>query len=465
MTNGTEPPVSDLAEIGQIDERGLRRAIQSLRDRRYRWWFVCQIFSSSGAMTQSVAQSWLVFRLTGNPFDLGVLGSVTWAPVLLGAAWGGALADRFDRRHLMMATQALFVVVNAIQAVLVATGRIQLWMIFTLAALNGAVMAVDSPTRQVYVFQLVGRERLASAVGLFEVVINASRVLGPAVGGVLLAAVGTAPCFVFNAASYLPMLWMLWVFKPDPPEREPAGSAGSGRRRGQPRGQPRGQRTGLRDGLRLVWHDPAIRSCILIATAASMVFNLGVPAPPFASRVLHLGGGGYGALMAAFGLGALPGALMAASARGEPDGRRLRVLTLLTGLAVILTAFSPVVLGAFLGLALSGFFSIWLIAAANTLVQLRAGPARRGRVMGIWTMALPGSYPVSGLLVALVSRASPRAGFSLSGVAMVAVALVTWGALAIRTSGNAAPFGTSLTDVPRVDAHRTLDETRSGHGT
>jgi MFS family permease len=335
-------------------------------------------------MTQSVAQSWLVFRLTGNPFDLGVLGVVTWAPVLLGAAWGGALADRFDRRHLMMATQALFVVVNAIQAVLVGTGRIQLWMIFTLAALNGAVMAVDSPTRQVYVFQLVGRERLASAVGLFEVVINASRVLGPAVGGVLLAAVGTAPCFVFNAASYLPMLWMLWVFKPDPPEPEPAGPAAPGQRRGQ----PRGQRTGLRDGLRLVWHDPAIRSCILIATAASMVFNLGVPAPPFASRVLHLGGGGYGALMAAFGLGALPGALMAASARGEPDGRRLRVLTLLTGLAVILTAFSPVVLGAFLGLALSGFLSIWLIAAANTLVQLRAGPALRGRVMGIWTMAI-----------------------------------------------------------------------------
>lgn len=138
-------------------------------------------------MTQSVAQSWLVFRLTGRSFDLGVLGIVTWAPVLLGAAWGGALADRLDRRHLMMVTQALFVVVNAIQAVLVGTGRIQLWVIFTLAALNGTVMAVDSPTRQVYVFQLAGRERLASAVGLFEVVINASRGLrGPAAVRLLL---------------------------------------------------------------------------------------------------------------------------------------------------------------------------------------------------------------------------------------------------------------------------------------
>jgi len=447
VSKTAQPPVSDLIEIGQINERGLRRAIHALRDRRYRWWFVCQIFSSSGAMTQSVAQSWLVFRLTGHTFDLGVLGIVTWAPVLLGAAWGGALADRLDRRHLMMATQALFVVLNAVQAVLVGTGRIELWMIFTLAALNGAVMAVDSPTRQVYVFQLVGRERLASAVGLFEVVINAARVLGPAVGGILLAAVGTAPCFVFNAASYLPMLWMLWHFRPDPQDREPAGERATRTRLG----------SGLLEGLRLVWREPAIRSCILIATAASMVFNLGIPAPPFASRVLHLGGGGYGALMAVFGLGALPGALMAASARGEPDGRLLRVLALLTGIAVVATAYSPWVPGSFVGLALAGFFSIWLIAAANTLVQLRAGPALRGRVMGIWTMALPGSYPVSGLLVALVSGASPRAGFSLAGLAMVAAAVATWGALAIRTSGNAF-----LTDTSQ---QRTTDETRSGHGT
>jgi MFS family permease len=261
-------------------------------------------------MTQAVAQSWLVFRLTGHAVDLGLLGIVTWGPVLAGAAWGGALADRLDRRHLMMATQALFIVVNVIQAGLVASGRIQLWMIFVLGALNGAVNAVDSPARQVYVFQLVGRQRLASAVGLFE-------------------------------------------------------------------------------GLRLVRHHPEIRFCVLIALAGAMLFDLSVSAPPFASRALHLGGGGYGALMAAFGFGALPGALVAASAGREPDGRRLRTLTLLTGLAVVATALSPVVAGAFLGLALSGFLSIWLIAAASTLVQLRSEPRLRGRIMGIWTMRCP----------------------------------------------------------------------------
>jgi MFS family permease len=458
VTSPPDPLADNLTEYDQINERGLRRAIHALRDRRYRWWFVCQIFSSSGSMTQAVAQSWLVFRLTGHAIDLGLLGIVTWGPVLAGAAWGGALADRLDRRHLMMVTQSLFIVVNVVQAVLVASGRIQLWMIFTLGALNGAVNAVDSPARQVYVFQLVGRQRLASAVGLFEVVINAARVLGPATGGILLAAVGTAPCFAFNAASYLPMLWMLWFFKPDPVAGEPQAPAPA-------RGRPG---SGLLEGLRLVRHHPEIRFCVLIALAGAMLFDLSVSAPPFASRTLHLGGGGYGALMAAFGLGALPGALVAAAAGREPDGRRLRILTLLTGLAVVATALSPVVAGAFVGLALAGFLSIWLIAAASTLVLLRSEPRLRGRIAGIWTMALPGSYPVSGLLIALVSTASPRAGFSLAGLAMVAVALAARTRPAGRpgraSRGGRLPasFGTA---VISTDDPRTLDETRNGHGT
>jgi hypothetical protein len=183
------------------------------------------------------------------------------------------------------------------------------------------------------------------------------------------------------------MLWTLWFFKPDPLAGEPQAPA------------PERLGSGLLEGLQLVRHYPEIRFCVLIALAGAMLFDLSVSAPPFASRALHLGGGGYGALIAAFGLGALPGALA--------------------------TALSPVVAAAFAELALSGFLSIWLIATASTLVQLRSEPRLRGRIMGIWTMALPGSYPVSGLLIALVSAVSPRAGFSLAGLAMVALALAT----------------------------------------
>jgi len=325
----------------------------------------------------------------------------------------------------------VFIGVSTTQAALVATGEIRLWMIFTLGALNGAVIAVDSPARQVYVFQLVGRERLASAIGMFEVIVNSSRVLGPAVGGVLLAVVGTAPCFAVNALSYLPTLWVLAHYRP-------VTQAVPGRP-----ARPAGR---VRDGLIAVRRNPEIRSCVLIALAGSMLFDLSVAGPPFASRVLHLGGGGYGALTAAFGLGALPGALVAASASRAPSGRRIRVLALATGAAIVATALTPVVAGAFIGMTVAGFLSIWLIATANTLVQLRSGAALRGRVMGIWTMALPGGFPVTGLIVALVAAVDARAGFAVAGVAMITVAAVTWTALgrSLRAFGADMPESHAL---------------------
>ena len=212
--------------------------------------------------------------------------------------------------------------------------------------------------------------------------------------------------------SYLPTLWLLLRFKPaatavPAPVRRPAAR--------------------LRDGLAAVRSSPQIRSCILIAFAAGMLFNLSVATPIFVSRVLHLGGGGYGAMMAAFGLGAVPGALMAASR--EPSGPRIRVLAVLTGAAIVGTALTPDVAGAFTGIAIAGFLSIWLVAGANTLVQLRSSPQLRGRIMGVWTMALPGGYPVTALIVALVTGVNARAGFALAGVTMLAIAAVTWTSL------------------------------------
>ena len=388
--------------------------MHALRDPRYRWWFGCQLFSSSGSMTQGIAQAWLVLQITGSALDLGILGALSWAPVLLGGAWAGILVDRMDRRRLLIVTQTIFVVLCAAQTALVGTGQIRLWMILIFGVLNGTVMAADGPARQVYVFQLVGRERLASAIGLYEVIINASRVVGPATGGILLATAGVAPCFAFNALSYLPTLWLLARFTP--------AAGGVPGRSGRPPAR-------LREGLIAVRRSPQIRSCILIAFAGGMLFNLSVAAPLFVSRVLHLSGGGYGALMASFGLGAVPGALMAASSKPEPSGARIRVLALLTGTAIVATALTPVVAGAFIGMAIAGFLSIWLVAAANTLVQLRSQPHLRGRIMGIWTMALPGGYPVSALLVALVAGVNARAGFALAGIAMLAVAVATWTSL------------------------------------
>jgi MFS family permease len=391
----------------------LVRALHALRDPTYRWWFLCQIFSSSGSMTQGVAQAWLVLRMTGSPIVIALIGGLTFAPTLLGGAWAGALVDRVDVRRLLIATNTVFVVLCVAQTVLVATGEIRLWMLFAASAVNGLVLAADGPARQVYVFQLVGRERLASAVGLFEVIINASRAIGPGTGGLLLATLGIAACFSFNALANLPTLWVLLRFRPRT-EMAPA---------------PGRQPVRIREGLRTVRRDPAIRSCILIAGATGMLFSLGTTMPLFATQVLHLGGGGLGALMACFGLGAVPGAFLAAGADAEPSGAKVRVLALCTAAATLATALTPVVAGAFVGIAITGFLSIWLVATGNTLVQLRSSPAMRGRVMGIWSMALPGAVPVTGLFSASAAQLYPRAGVGLAGVVLLAIGAATWTAL------------------------------------
>jgi predicted MFS family arabinose efflux permease len=392
--------------------RRLRLAFGSLRVRVFRWWFLSQILSASGTMTQSVAQAWLVLRLGGNGVVLGAVTACTFSPLLLGGAWAGALVDQFDRRHVLLCTQVSFIAISSTLGVLTLLGSIRLWIVFVAAAAAGSVNAVDQPARQVYVFDLVGRDRMANAVGLNEVVINVSRVLGPAVGGVLLVTSGVAACFFFNAATFVPPLLVLWQFRPTL-------SLSAQRQAGQ-----------VRKGLLYAWSQPAIRGVLFMAAASGMLFNLGVALPLIATRVFHIGGGGYGLMLGTFGLGAVGGGVMAATGNTWPSGRSVRLLALVSGLVVLGTAASPDIGAEFAGLALCGLSSVWFIARANALVQLRSAPDMRGRVMGLWTMALPGMTPLTALLVGLVcDELGPQKGFGLAGIALVLSAAVAWHAL------------------------------------
>ncbi|MEV6967785.1 MFS transporter [Hamadaea sp. NPDC051192] len=414
-TNSSE---SELMETGSAQE-GIRGAVGALREPAFRWWFFSQVLSASGGMTQAVALSWLVLHLTARPVDLGVLGAITWAPVLFGGAYAGAVLDRVDTRRTLIVTQAAYVVLGITQAVLVATGSMQIWSLYATAVLTGVVTAFDGPARQVYVLEIVGRQRLVSAVSLHEVVLNSSRVIGPAVGGLILATAGLAWCFVLNAATFVPVLLVLTLARRR--ARDTVDRTVPSRRGG-----------GAKEGIRQVWRTPVVRSCVLVAIAGGTLFNLGVALPVLVTDTFHLGGAGFGLMMAAFGLGAIPGALVAAGTSG-PSGRRVRVLAVLSGVTVLLTAASPLAALAFVGIAVAGFLSIWLISVANTLVQLRADPALRGRIMGVWTMALPGTVPFTGLLSAAVSQGlGARAGFGFAGVVLTGVAMVTWRALGDR---------------------------------
>jgi MFS family permease len=391
-------------------------AFAALQEPAYRWWFGSQILSASGNMAQAVGLAWLVLQLTGRGVDLGILSAISFGPVLVAGAWAGALLDRVDHRRVLIATQISFIAVASALWALTATGAIALWEVFAIAFASGFVFAIDSPARQVYVLELVGTERTASAVGLFEVIINASRVIGPATSGVLIATAGVSTCFAVNALSFVPPLYVLLRFRPDHRER--------------PRAAARGWQA-IREGLAHVRRQPAIAFTLVMAVASGFLFNVGVSLPVFATRSLGLGSVGYGGLTAAFGVGAIPGALAAGRTAGEPSGRRIRLLCVLTGASVAATALSPVPAVAFAGMALTGFLSIWFIALANTLVQLRADPRLRGRVMGLWTMALPGMNPLTALVAGAVTQAAGgRAGFGLGGAALVATGAIGWRALA-----------------------------------
>jgi MFS family permease len=397
----------------------LLKAFTSLQDRAFRQWFLSQVFSSSGNFTQGVAQSWLVLRLTGSAVDLGLMASFMFLPLLVGGPWAGSLVDRFDTRRLLIATQSLLLLLAALLAALVVTGSERLWMLFVIAFATGLVSAVDQPARQVYVFDLVGASRIASAVSLNEVVLNTSRVVGPAAGGAFLATIGVSACCFFNAATYLLPLAVLVAHRTAVQTRAVTATD---------RTAPGGRLAGLH----YAWRHPAMRISLLLAAASGMLFGL-LPVPLLATRVWGLGGGGYGLMVAIFGVGALPGAVLAGAGRGNPSGRSVAALAVATGISIVATAYAPDLGLMLAGLAITGCVSIWFIARANTLVQLAADPAMRGRVMGAWTMALPGFSPITGPLVGWVTgTAGPRTGFALAGFALVLVAAAGWRSLATR---------------------------------
>ncbi len=384
-----------------------RTTFAALGVRTYRQWFFSQVLSASGTMTQIVALSWLVLQLTHSGVDLGLLTTAALAPLLLAGPAAGALVDRVSHRGLLIVTQCLYIALSVLMAVVTATGAVRVWMVFAVAFAAGVVGAPDTAARQVYANDLVGPERLNSAVSLNEVVINASRVVGPALGAVLLATAGVSACCWANALSFVPSLVVLVLHRRVGVTARVV-AAHHDRR--------------FVVGWRYAWHHPTIRTTLLLAAASGMLFNMGVPLPLLATRVFHVGAGGFGAMMSVFGVGGIVGGLVAAG-HASPSRRSVLVLAALTGAVVVVTANARNMGELYAGLAVTGMLSIWFVARANALVQTETEPALRGRVMAVWSMALPGCMPILSPLVGWVgSSLGARAGFALSGVSLLTLA-------------------------------------------
>jgi len=381
------------------------QTFSSLRIRNYRLYFTAQLISVSGTWMQTVAQSWLVLRLTGSGVDLGIVVGLQFLPMLLFGPVGGLVADRINKRRLLYLTQAGGGVLALVLGILVVTHEVQLWQVYVLAALLGMVNVFDNPARQTFIMEMVGREDLPNAVSLNTVVMNASRVVGPAIGGVIITLVGLGVCFFVNAASYIAVIIGLSMMRSA--ELHPTGTVR--RAKGQ-----------IRDGFRYVWRTPSLRNTLLaVAVIGIFAYNFTVTLALLAKDTFHGGAGTYSVLTACMGAGAVVGGLLAAH-RARPTPRLLEVLALVFGGLLGAVALAPTLATAAVLIVFMGAASIGFIATANASLQLGADPAMRGRVMALYAMAFLGTTPIGAPLVGAIAQwTSPRISLLVGAVATI----------------------------------------------
>jgi MFS family permease len=403
------------------------RTFRSLRrHRNYRVFFAGQLVSLAGTWMQNVALAWLVLELSGSPLAVGALVFWRFVPFTVFGLAAGVVADRLDSRRLVMGTQAAAMVVSVLLAVVSLTGTATLPLVYALAALGGITLAFDAPGRQSLTFQMVGPRELPNAVALNAGLFNASRVVGPAIAGLIIATAGTGVCFAINAVSFLAVLAALASVRNEELhaiERDPSAKLVEGTRR----------------ALRFALHDPELRLVLGVVTIVSTVgFNFHVLVPLLAAETLRVGAEGFGLLSASFGLGALVGALTTASFR-EASWRLFA--TGAAGFGVLALALAPVenaVLAGALLFAIGTSFTLFA-ANANALVQLGAPDHLRGRLIALYLFAFVGLAPVGGLFTGwLAELGGTSLAFAVAGVASLASIAVASTRRARQTPGMAA---------------------------
>jgi MFS family permease len=389
----------------------------------FRRYLAGQAVSLVGTWMQAVALGWLVLELTGSGTALGLVVAAQFLPILLLGPYGGLLADRIDKRRLLMATQLVYGVTALALGLLVVSGAVALWIVVALALVIGLVTAADTPTRQAFALEMVGPERLRNAVSLHSVTVNAARAVGPAVAGVLIATAGTGVCFLVNAASYAAVLVALATMQTDALRPSPLAQREPGQ---------------VREGLRYVGTTPGLlMPLMMLALIGTLAYEFQVVLPLLAAGPFDGGAATYGLLTSAMGAGAIVGGLVLAG-RGRTGLRPLTGAAALFGLAILAVALAPTLPVAVVALALAGAASITFLSTGNATLQLASDPRFRGRVMALWAVAFLGSTPLGAPIVGAVSEyAGPRGGLALGALACLVAAGI--GALALdRESRGAA---------------------------
>jgi MFS family permease len=413
----------------------------SLRFRNYRLFATGAVVSNTGTWMSRIAQDWLVLSLTGSSFAVGITTALQFLPMLIFGLYGGVVADRYPKRQILLCTQAALGVLGLALAALTLGGVVQVWHVYAIAFLLGMVTVVDNPTRQTFVVEMVGPASVRNAVSLNSANFQAARLVGPAIAGVLITAVGSGWAFLINGLSFLAPLAGLLLMRPAELHRAPRAPRAKGQ---------------LREGLRYVAARPElIWPIVLVGFIGTFGFNSPIWLSAFVNKVFHSGAGTYGLLNTLMAAGSLLGALLAA----RRSRTRLRVMVggaLLFGLLEAAAALAPAFWMFAALLVPIGIFGLTFNTTANASVQLASDPLMRGRVMSLYMMVFVGGTPIGGPLMGWITDTyGARTGFlsggliSAAAAACVGVALARVGGLRLKLDLRRTGSGPMISLVPR----------------
>jgi MFS family permease len=404
-----------------------QRTFLSLRtSHNFRLYFFGQLVSATGTWVNATASAWLVLSLTHSGVALGINVALLFLPILLLGAWGGVLADRFDKRRILVLTQSGFSLTAFAMFAIVITGIDRLWMVYTLSLVAGSITAFDNPTRQSFYVEMVGQDTVTNAVSLNSAAFTGSRIFGPAIAGALIATVGIGWPFLVDGISYLAVIAALLAMRPEEFHRQ--------RRTSRDRGH-------LVAGLKYVWHTEALRKpLIIMAGIFTFSFNFAVFLPLLAERTFHGNAGTFGAMSALAGFGSFTGALMMANRDRAPTMGRLGVFAVAAGIALAVVGIAPTLPLAVAAMVPLGFTVMAFMITGNTILQVTAKPQARGRVMALYGVVFLGSTPIGSPIAGWVGQhLGPRMGMVGGGI--VALGLGLGLLYQLRPSrGRAAPM-------------------------
>jgi MFS family permease len=404
---------------------------RSLRVRNYRLYASGQLVSLTGTWMQRVAQDWLVLNLTNSGTALGIVTALQFGPSLVLGLWGGVLADRLDKRKLLLGTQTALALVALTLGLLDVSGVVQYWHVLVLATLLGVVTSIDTPTRQSFVVEMVGRDDLTNAVGINSTIFNGARILGPAAAGLMIAAVGTGWAFVANAGSSIAVLLGLWLMRPGELIPAPAIERAKGQ---------------LVAAVRYVTgRSDLVLTMVLVFVVGTFGMNFQITTALIAKQVFHRTATGYGLLSTALAVGACIGAILATRRIRRPTSLFLVTGAIVFGLIEVAAGSMPGFDSTAALLVPAGFAMLTFTTAANASVQLGVEPTMRGRVMALYLMCFMGGTPIGAPIVGWVAGTfGPRWGMVGGGLISAGVALALGLIVARRRQIGLADFAARL---------------------